>query len=123
MILADTSVWINHFRARDDMLVDLLASAQILTHPFVIGEMAMGSLANRKQVIALMNELQVTLTASNDELLRFVDHHRLYGKGIGLIDAHLLAATVLSPGSRLWTFDKRLATVAAHLGVSFPSAN
>ena len=105
------------------MLVDLLASAQILTHPFVIGEMAMGSLANRKQVIALMNELQVTLTASNDELLRFVDHHRLYGKGIGLIDAHLLAATVLSPGSRLWTFDKRLATVAAHLGVSFPSAN
>ena len=123
MILADTSVWINHFRARDAMLVDLLTSAQILTHPFVIGEIAMGSLANRQQIIGLMRALPTTAAASDDEVLHFVDHHGLYGKGIGLVDAHLLAAILLSPGARLWTFDKRLATVATHLGVSFLPAN
>ena len=123
MILADTSVWINHFRAHDAILVDLLASAQIVTHPFVIGEIAMGSLANRQQIIGLMRALPTTAAASDDEVLHFVDHQGLYGKGIGLVDAHLLAAMLLSPGARLWTFDKRLATVATHLGVSFLPAN
>jgi predicted nucleic acid-binding protein len=121
VILADTSVWINHFRARDAMLVDLLASAQVVTHPFVIGEIAMGSLANRQQIIRLMRALPATAAASNDEVLHLVEHHRLFGKGIGLVDAHLLAAMLLAPGARLWTFDKRLATAAAQMGIGFLS--
>jgi predicted nucleic acid-binding protein len=123
VILADTSVWINHFRARDAMLVDLLASAQILTHPFVIGEIAMGSLANRQQIIGLMKALPGITKADDEEILHFVDLLGLYGKGIGLVDAHLLAATLLTPGVRLWALDKRLATIAAGLRVSFQPSN
>lgn len=123
MILADTSVWINHFRARDDLLADLLASTQIVTHPFVVGEIAMGSLANRNHVIGLLRALPSTTAASHDEVLHFADRHRLYGLGIGLVDAHVLAATLLSPGTRLWTVDKRLANIAARMGLAFQPVN
>jgi len=117
MILADTSVWIDHLRRGDAELSSLLNAGQIVTHPFVIGELALGNLQNRKIVLdALASLPQVTL-ASNDEVLGFIDRLSLFGRGIGFIDAHLLAAVRLTPGVSLWTRDKRLLAESARLGL------
>jgi predicted nucleic acid-binding protein len=117
VILVDTSVWVDHFRGNDPRLVEFLEQGQVLTHPFVIGELALGGLANRGEILTYLKELPEALVATDDEVLRLVEIETLAGTGIGYIDAHLLAATRLTGGARLWTRDRRLAEVSNRLSV------
>jgi predicted nucleic acid-binding protein len=118
MILADTSVWISHFRATDPELTALLNSTSVLIHPFVIGELALGSFAKRTTILAQLKNLPPANTAAEDEVLAFIESQPLHGLGIGYIDAHLLASVMLTPGSKLWTRDKRLGAAAAKLQIA-----
>jgi predicted nucleic acid-binding protein len=118
VILADTSVWIGHFREHDFRLAALLNSGRVLMHPFVLGELAMGSLASRAQILADLHALPAIGAAMEDEVLGFIERQHLFGLGIGYVDAHLLAAVRLASGARLWTLDKRLASAAGRLGLA-----
>jgi predicted nucleic acid-binding protein len=118
MILVDTSVWIDHLRSGDETLAKLLNAGSVLTHPFVIGELALGDLRHRETVLTLLQGLAFAATASDVEALAFISRHGLAGRGIGYIDAHLLAATRLTAGAALWTRDKRLAGIADDLGLA-----
>ena len=119
MILADTSVWLDHLRRGSEDLARLLEAGDVLVHPFVIGELACGNLRNRGEILGLLAGLPAAVTASDAEVLHFVEERRLSGKGIGWIDAHLLASAALTAGARLWTRDRRLATIADHFGWTF----
>jgi predicted nucleic acid-binding protein len=116
LILVDTSVWIDHLRRGDARLTALLDAASVLVHPFVIGEIACGNLADRKTVIELLQALPTSAVADPGEVLVFIERHPLHGKGLGYVDAHLLAAVALAPGATLWTRDKRLGAAAQGLG-------
>ncbi|MEQ8484662.1 MAG: type II toxin-antitoxin system VapC family toxin [Pseudomonadales bacterium] len=118
MILVDTSIWVDHLRRSDARLVRALNNAQVLTHPFVIGELACGNLKQRATVLALLRDLPRSSHASEDEVLFFIDQHELMGRGIGYVDAHLLAATTLSGPAGLWTRDRRLGAIAEQLGLA-----
>ncbi len=117
MILVDTSVWIDHFRQGDVELTRLLNIGQVLTHRFVIGELALGNIQNRSLILSTLQNLPQATAASDEEVLSFIERHALFGRGIGYIDAHLLAATLLTPGSFLWSRDKRLLAESVRLGV------
>jgi len=117
MILADTSVWVDHLRKGDSVLEGLLDHGQVLTHPFVIGELALGFLRQRKIVMNALQNLLPATVATEDEVLGMIDNWALHGRGIGYMDAHLLAAVALTPGTVLWTRDKRLRTEAGRLGI------
>ncbi len=117
MILVDTSVWVEHFRFGNATLSRALSNSLVVMHPFVIGELACGGFKNRARVLADLAALPVVQTAEQDEVLRLVDDRRLWGKGIGWIDAHLLAAALLSD-CRLWTLDQRLNGIAGTLGLT-----
>lgn len=117
-MLVDTSVWVDHLRRRNDTLADLLDQVRVRTHPFVIGELACGNLANRQVLLDSLNTLPSVTIASHDEVLRFVESHRLMGRGLGWVDMHLLAAATLT-GIPLWTADRRLAAATRELGVHF----
>jgi predicted nucleic acid-binding protein len=119
LILVDTSVWVDHLRRGDAQLVALLESASALIHPFVIGEIACGSLADRQTVLELLQDLPTATVADVDEVLVFIDRHQLHGKGIGYVDVHLLAAVMLTKGASLWTRDKRLRSAAEDLGCAY----
>lgn len=114
MILVDTSVWIDHLRAGDSALADALESGQVLMHPFVLGELACGTLKKRAEILRLLGDLPAARTATDAEALSFIERHALMGRAIGYIDVHLLASAALED-ARLWTRDKRLAKVAADL--------
>jgi predicted nucleic acid-binding protein len=114
MILVDTSIWVDHLRQGNRDLQGLLQNDRVLTHPFVVGELACGSLQNRTEILRLLQELPQARVAEHTEVLGFIESRHLWGKGIGWIDAHLLAAALLSR-ARLWTGDKQLSTVAAAL--------
>ena len=118
MTLVDTSVWIEHLRAEDKKLTTLLNSSQVLTHPMVVGELACGNLRNRREILSLLGGLPQVLVATDDEVLFFIERHRLMGRGIGYIDAHLLAAAALTQSARLWTHDQRLVQVASELNLA-----
>jgi len=118
VILADTSVWIDHLRAGDMALAALLEAGTVLAHPFVIGELALGNLRQRELVLRALSNLPHTSIATDREVLHFIDRHTLFGRGIGYVDAHLLAAVQLTTGSELWTNDKRLHGVADQLGLA-----
>ncbi len=118
MILVDTSVWVNHLRHDDVKLKALLIEGRVLAHPFVIGELALGSLRNRDLVLQLLSDLPQAITASETEVLDFIKRHALFGLGIGYIDAHLVASARLS-SAILWTHDKRLHEAAIKLGLSY----
>ncbi len=118
MILVDTSVWVDHLRRSDARLVRALTDAQVLTHPFVIGELACGNLKRRATVLSLLRDLPRSSLASDDEVLFFIEQQSLMGRGIGYVDAHLLAAVTLSGGTKLWTRDKRLSALAGELGLA-----
>tara|TARA_B100000614_G_scaffold171367_1_gene152541 strand:- start:2182 stop:2571 length:390 start_codon:yes stop_codon:yes gene_type:complete len=117
VILVDTSVWVDHLRAGDRELARLLERNQARMHPFVVGELACGNLSRRREVLDLLRGLPPVPVADQDEVLFLIERHGLMGRGIGFIDAHLLAATLLSHATCLWTRDKRLAEVARDLGV------
>tara|TARA_R110000868_G_scaffold148286_1_gene370021 strand:+ start:3996 stop:4367 length:372 start_codon:yes stop_codon:yes gene_type:complete len=117
MILVDSSVWIDHFRHDDPGLSALLNKRQVLTHPFVIGELALGSLRQRDVVLDALRGLPSAQVATDKEVQAFIDQHKLFGIGIGYVDAHLLAGTLLSVGAKLWTRDKRLRNAALRLGL------
>ena len=119
MILVDTSVWVNHLRAGEPLLVELLDTNRILVHPLIVGELACGNLNNRKTVLSLLRKLPTVRLATDDEVLFFIERHGLMGKGVGYIDAHLLAAVSLTGTVRLWTRDKRLNTVAESMRLAF----
>jgi predicted nucleic acid-binding protein len=119
MILADTSVWVDHFRQGNPRLTEALLDGHILMHPFVVGEIACGNLRSRPKVLSDLRRLPSVITADHEEVLGFLDQHRLFGEGITWIDAHLLASALLS-NCRLWTLDAHLLTAAnrLHLGYS-----
>ena len=118
MILVDTSVWIDHFRKRDDRLSDLLEAVSVLTHPFVIGELALGSLARRDVVLDAMRGLPMAQSATPQEVEILIERESLFGRGIGYVDTHLLAAARLQPGTAIWTRDRRLHEAAGRLGLT-----
>ena len=119
MILADTAVWVDHLRGGDAALQGLLEESRVLVHLFVIGELACGNLQDRGEVLNLLQHLPQAPLASHGEALFFIEKNALMGRGIGYIDAHLLAATALADESLLWTRDKRLAGVAADLQFNY----
>ena len=119
MILVDTSVWIDHLRAGDDAVVELLNSSRVLMHPFILGELACGNLRNRGKVLALLKDLPRVTVATDDEVLFYIERQALMGRGIGYVDAHLLAAVALAGSVRLWTRDKRLRTMADSLALAY----
>lgn len=116
MILVDTSIWVDHLRTGRPALADLLERGMVLGHPWVTGELALGGLPPRGEVLRLLASLPQATVATGDEVLAFIDDHRLHGLGIGFVDAQLLAATRLTPGARLWTGDRRLRDAATGLG-------
>jgi hypothetical protein len=115
MILADTSVWIDHFRKPGVLLGRLLDRDQVLAHPFVIGEIALGNLQNGVVILDSLRSMKAAAVASDAEVMSFIESHSLAGKGIGYIDAHLMASVKLMAGTMLWTRDKRLQSAAASL--------
>lgn len=118
MILVDTTVWIDHLRLNDEKLVRLLGDGQVMAHPFVTGELALGNLRNRATILGALQDLPQAVVATDDEVLRFIEQNALFGIGIGYIDAHLLASVRLSPGATLWTRDKRLLAASIRLGLA-----
>lgn len=120
MILVDTSVWIDHQRATDARLLATLRGGQVLAHPFVIGELALGQLRFQQAILAQLHMLPQAVVATHDEVMRLIGQHALAGSGIGYVDAHLLAAVRLTHGASLWTRDRRLGAVALRLGLTAP---
>lgn len=122
MILVDTSVWVDHLRGGDVALAGLLDQGRVLMHPFVIGEIACGSLRDRSTLLGLLQDLPAAPVAGPDEVLGFIEARQLHGKGIGYVDAHLLASAALMAGACLWTRDKRLEAIAHRLALAHPAA-
>lgn len=121
MILVDTCVWIDHLRSGNNTLGRLLADEQVACHPFIIGELACGNLSNRRELLTLLDTLPKAAMAEHVEVLAVINRHRLFGRGLGWIDAHLLASSLLSK-CQLWTLDKSLADAALRLGVAYGRA-
>ncbi|MDD5131760.1 MAG: type II toxin-antitoxin system VapC family toxin [bacterium] len=118
MILADTSVWIDHLRHGNARMAQLLIDGEVICHPFIIGELACGNIKNRKEILSLLGTLPTVEQVENEEILLFIEKRDLMGKGLGLIDAHLLASTLLSEVS-LWTLDTKLKKEASLLGIVY----
>ena len=119
MILVDTSVWVDHLRDGTPALAAALEQGRVLTHPFVLGELACGNLKNRGEVLQLLGELPAAPMATDPEALDFIERRALMGRGIGYVDVHLLASVALAGTAQLWTRDKRLAAVAADLELAY----
>ena len=117
MILADTSIWVDHLRSGDAELGRLLERGEIVSHPFVVAEIALGSLRARGEVLGLLDGLASLPVARVSEVRALVEARRLFGRGIGFVDASLVASCLLAPGTTLWTRDRRLGAVAADLGI------
>jgi len=122
MILVDTSIWVDHLQSGNEGLVALLDSSQVSMHPFVLGELACGNLHQRTEILALLKDLPQATMARDEEVLFVIEQHKLMGKGIGYVDAHLLAASLLNSNTRLWTRDKRLSTLANKLNIEYSPA-
>jgi predicted nucleic acid-binding protein len=118
VVLIDTSVWVAHLRQKDRRLAALLDETHAAVHPFVIGELALGRLKNRREILSLLHALPEALVATQPELLHFIERRSLAGTGIGFVDAHLLASSELM-SSRLWTFDKPLRRAARKLRLAY----
>ena len=119
MILVDTTVWIDHFRDGDPRLAHLLERGESLAHPWVIGELALGQLRARAEILRLLAQLPQATVATAAELLGFIERHELFGLGIGYVDAQLLASTLLTRDAQLWTRDRRLRAAAERLGAAY----
>ena len=117
MILADTSIWIDYFRSGNEEMRKRLDHGQIVIHPFLIGELSLGSLRERTKTLAFLDRLPRVRVARLDEVRQMIETRSLFSQGIGLTDAHLVASIFLTPSTRLWTRDKALRRVAEDLGV------
>lgn len=117
MILPDTSIWIDYFRTANARMAALVEAEEVLVHPFVIGELAMGRLRSREQTLSDLCDMEPAILVADDDVLRMVEIRALHGRGIGFVDAHLLASVLHTPEAKLWTRDKRLRAIAAELGV------
>ena len=118
MILADTSVWIDHLHATEARLVSLLAADEIGCHPLVVEELALGSIKQREVVLGLLANLHQFPSVTHPEILHLVEHRRLWGRGLSAIDANLLGSVALVEGAQIWSRDKRLQAVCAEVGVA-----
>ncbi len=118
MVLVDTSIWVTHLRQGSRKLEKLLMDAEVMCHPFIIGELACGNLKNRSEIISLLQSLPMASTIEFDEFLIYIEINQLMGKGIGFVDIHLLASAQLT-GVPLWTADKRLKSAANQLELVF----
>ena len=124
MILVDSSIWIDHFRHGDLDLTKIIGDDLLLCHPFVIGELALGSLRDRDAVLAFLAAQREAIVATHAEVMTIIDRYSVFSMGIGYTDAHLLTSTLLDRRSSLWTRDKRLAAAAQKVGAAlYPSAN
>ncbi|HCP31984.1 TPA: VapC toxin family PIN domain ribonuclease [Candidatus Acetothermia bacterium] len=119
MVLVDTSIWVSHLRKGNACLKTLLEKAEVVCHPFIIGELACGNIANRTEILSLLHALPAAVVAKHEEVLRLIESHRLMGSGLGLIDVHLLASALLTRVP-LWTADKRLRAASAELNIAYP---
>jgi predicted nucleic acid-binding protein len=119
LVLVDTSVWVQHFRTRNDRLAALLGLGQVLTHPFVVGEIACGTPPKRQQTLADLATLASAQLATHAEVMHFIETHHLSGKGCGWVDMTLLASVAITPGARLWTQDRRLLDLARQQQLAF----
>ena len=117
MILADTSIWVDYLRGNSPEMRNQLSTGQIAMHPFIVAEISLGSLQNRRQRLEEMEALLEVRVAQLSEVRQMIEAHGLYARGIGLTDAHLVASCLLTPGTFLWTRDAALARVAGALGV------
>jgi len=120
VILVDTTVWIDHLRAGEPLLSRLLERGDVLGHPWVVGDLALGNLYRRAETLRLISQLPQAIVATAAELAQFIEQVELSGLGIGYVDARLLVATKLTADAQLWTFDRRLREAADRLGVRYP---
>ena len=120
MILADTSIWIDHLKVGDAALRDRLSAGGIVCHPFVVAEIALGSLRDRDGVLGLLDRLPTLPVADAEEVRTLIEARQLFSRGIGFVDVSLIAACLLVPGTTLWTRDRRLAAVASDVGLAAP---
>jgi len=118
MTLVDTSVWVDHFRKDNVILRELLVNAKVVVHPFIVGELACGNLRNRTEIVQLLSELPQATIAEHSEVLNLVESNKLYGSGMGWIDAHLIASALLS-GVTIFTHDKAIAEAISKLEIEF----
>ncbi len=118
MVLVDTSVWVDHLRAGHPGLAALLNDGEVACHPFIIGELACGGLKNRDEILSLLQAIPASTVAKHEEVMDFIDDHRLMNRGIGYIDVHLLASALLT-GTPILTFDKKLAEISEEFGMNF----
>ncbi len=119
-VLVDSSIWVAHFRKRNDMLVNLLGADQVLTHPMILGELACGTPPEpRQQTLGALGLLRVSHRATWDEVIAFIEREGLYGQGCGWVDINLLASTLMTQATKIWTLDKRLEKLAARFHVNF----
>lgn len=118
-VLVDTSVWVEHFRRKNERLAKLLAMDNVLTHSMIIGELACGTPPDRERTLADLGVLRQCNRVDSEEVLAFINDQRLYGLGCGLVDISLLASTLITSGTMLWTLDKRLGALATRFGVEF----
>ena len=116
MVLVDTSVWVEHLRRGEPQLVELLGAGEVLCHPFIAGELACGHLRRRTEILGMLSALPPVGEVGHDEVLHFIEHHKLQGNGLGLIDMHLLASSALTKRP-IWTLDARLARAASQIGI------
>ena len=117
MILADTSVRVDHFRSGDDELRKQLINQHIVMHPFIVAELALGSLPQRVKTLSFLEQLPSLTVARLDEVRQLIEVRSLYSRGIGLVDTRLIASVFLNPSTVLWTRDKRLSDIAKALGI------
>jgi predicted nucleic acid-binding protein len=117
VILVDTSIWVDHTHKPDRELENLLRMGQVMVHPFVMGEVALGSFPGRTGLLDHLSGLRRARTATDEEVLQLIEDWQLWGTGIGYMDVHLLASVLLTPTTRLWTRDKRLKAVAEQLSL------
>jgi predicted nucleic acid-binding protein len=120
LILVDTSVWVDHLRRAEPELNRLLQTFDALVHPFVVGELALGGLQNRSSILTFLQIQPQAQVIADSIVLQLIGKHGLYGRGIGYVDAHLLAAASMTPSTSLWTRDKKLRAASARLGIACP---
>jgi predicted nucleic acid-binding protein len=120
LILVDTSVWVDHLRSGNIALASLLDAGMVLVHPYVIGELALGHLRQRAVILGALADLPRVSVATDSEVLHFIDRNALFGRGADFVDVHLLAAVRLTPGTMLWTSDRRLQVIAVQLDLAAP---